>query len=214
MCSCKKPAWFVRLSNWLENICEHPRFEKLIIILILLNTLTLAMEMYEAPDALETFLSVMNLFFTLVFLFEMIMKLTGFGFKKYVSESFNIFDAFIVCMSMVELFMPGEDSSLSVLRAFRLLRIFKIVKSWKSLKKLLKTVLQSISAITNLGVLIILYLFISALLSKQFFSGEMFDGNGDLSRYRFTSTGWALVSVFIVLTGENWNEIMVQVMDQ
>ena len=81
------------------------------------------------------------LFFTLVFLFEMIMKLTGFGFKKYVSDSFNIFDAFIVIMSLVELFMPGEDSSLSVLRAFRLLRIFKIVKSWKSLKKLLKTVL-------------------------------------------------------------------------
>jgi hypothetical protein len=112
-------------------------------------------------------------------------------------------------MSLVELMMPGEDSSLSVLRAFRLLRIFKIVKSWKSLKKLLKTVLQSISAITNLGVLIILYLFISALLGKQFFSGQLFDADGNVSRYRFTSTGWALVSVFIVLTGENWNEIMV-----
>jgi hypothetical protein len=69
-------------------------------------------------------------------------------------------------MSYVELFMPGENSSLSVLRAFRLLRIFKIVKSWESLRVLLSTVLESIIAITNLAVLIVLYLFIFALLTK------------------------------------------------
>jgi hypothetical protein len=106
-----------------------------------------------------------------VFLGEMILKLIGFGCKKYASDGFNIFDCFIVIMSLVELAMPGDDSSLSVLRAFRLLRIFKIIKSWKSLRILLSTVLDSLTAITNLGVLIILYLFISALLTKQFYSG-------------------------------------------
>lgn len=109
---------------------------------------------------------VANLFFTVVFLIEMVMKLTGFGCKKYLQDNFNIFDAFIVTMSYVELLMPGDASSLSVLRAFRLLRIFKIIKSWESLRILLSTVLDSLTAITNLGVLIILYLFISALLTK------------------------------------------------
>ena len=117
-------------------------------------------------------------------------------------------------MSYVELFMPGDNSSLSVLRAFRLLRIFKIVKSWESLKKLLSTVLDSLTAITNLGVLIILYLFISALLTKQFYNEPLLDGDGELSRYNFGSTGKALVTIFIILTGENWNEIMIQVIDQ
>ena len=96
----------------------------------------------------------------------MILKIIGLGFKDYFSQGFNVFDAFIVIMSYVDLFSPGEDSSLSVLRAFRLLRIFKIIKSWTSLRKLLKTVLESLQAITNLGVLIILYLFIAALLCK------------------------------------------------
>jgi len=36
----------------------------------------------------------------------------------------------------------------------------------------------------------------------------------DKSRYSFSSTGDALISVFIILTGENWNEIMIQVIDQ
>jgi hypothetical protein len=38
--------------------------------------------------------------------------------------------------------------------------------------------------------------------------------DGNESRYNFGSTTQALVTVFIVLTGENWNEIMIQVIDQ
>lgn len=139
----------------------------------------------------------------------MVFKLIGFGLKKYFSQGFNIFDCFIVIMSFVELLSAGDSASLSVLRAFRLLRIFKIIKSWKSLRRLLATVLESLTAITNLAILIFLYLFISALLTKQFYSGELLDSDGEVSRYRFSSTGDALVSVFIILTGENWNEIMV-----
>lgn len=101
----------------------------------------------------------------------MLVKLFALGCKRYLSDGFNIFDAFIVIMSYVELGLAsagdGEsNSSLSVLRAFRLLRIFKIVKSWKNLKTLLSTVLESLTAITNLGVLIVLFLFIAALLTK------------------------------------------------
>jgi len=154
---------------------ENPFFEKAVIVLILVNTLFLAMEHYDAPPWFISMSDNANLFFTIVFAVEMILKLIGFGCKKYVSDKFNIFDAIIVIMSYVELFMPGEDSSLSVLRAFRLLRIFKIIKSWKSLRILLSTVLDSLQAITNLGVLIILYLFISALLMKQFYSGTLKD---------------------------------------
>jgi hypothetical protein len=74
----------------------------------------------------------------------MVIKMVGFGLKKYADDNFNIFDCFIVCMSFVELVMPDSDSSLSVLRAFRLLRIFKIIKSWDSLRVLLSTVLKSL----------------------------------------------------------------------
>ena len=155
------------------------------------------------------------MFFTIIFLVEMIMKLIALGFVEYSKDGFNNFDAFIVVMSYVELFMPGENSSLSVLRAFRLLRIFKIIKSWDNLRNLLITVLQSLTSITNLGVLILLYLFISALLTKQFFSEPpLLDGDGNVARYSFSSTGMAIVSMFIILTGENWNEIMVLVIAQ
>lgn len=118
-------------------------------------------------------------------------------------------------MSYVELVVPkseGDGGGLGMLKTFRLLRIFKIIKSWESLKTLLSTVFDSLQAITNLGILICLFLFIFSLLCKQFFNQPLMDGE-DPARYTFTNTGVALVTMFIILTGENWNEVMILVID-
>jgi len=40
------------------------------------------------------------------------------------------------------------------------------------------------------------------------------DDAGEDSRYNFSSTGEALITIFIILTGENWNQIMVEVIAQ
>jgi len=68
------------------------------------------------------------------------------------------------------------------------------------------------TAITNLGVLIMLFLFISALLMKQFYQGELIDDEGEVSRYSYSTTGSALINVFILLTGEAWTDQMIIVM--
>jgi hypothetical protein len=60
-------------------------------------------------------------------------------------------------------------------------------------------------------VLILLFLFIFALLCKQFFSEPLLDDGGEVSRYSFGDTYTALVTMFIILTGENWNEVMILV---
>jgi voltage-dependent calcium channel L type alpha-1D len=74
--------------------------------LILLNTLSLASEHYEEDPAVTETNVVANLFFTVIFAVEMVLKLYGFGCKKYVADNFNNFDAFIVTMSYVELVVP------------------------------------------------------------------------------------------------------------
>jgi len=75
---------------------------------------------------------------------EMVIKMVGFGLRKYAADNFNLFDAIIVIISIIEMILPDSNSGLSVLRAFRLLRIFKIIKSWDSLRILLSTVLESL----------------------------------------------------------------------
>jgi hypothetical protein len=81
-------------------------FENAVIGLILLNTLSLASEHYEEAYWVTKTNEVANLFFTVIFAVEMVLKMFGFGCKQYVADNFNNFDCFIVIMSYVELVIP------------------------------------------------------------------------------------------------------------
>lgn len=118
----------------------------------------------------------------------MLLRLFGLGFKRFIEDNFNIYDAGLVAISLFELFMGDQVSAagVSVLRAFRLVRVFKLIRSWVLLRKLLNTVMESLSTILNMGVLTLLFIFISALLAKQLFSEtSLVDDDGLVSRYSF-----------------------------
>ena len=68
----------------------------------------------------------------------MIFKLVGLGPKLYVSDPFNILDAVIVLLSIVDIILfhtilSGSDGSsfLSAMMAFRLLRVMRLARIWK-----------------------------------------------------------------------------------
>ncbi len=69
-----------------------------------------------------------NYVFTVYFLCEMLIKGTGLGLKRYCSDNFNLFDALVTTVGVVEMIMslvPGVDSLggvMSVFRAFRWVR--------------------------------------------------------------------------------------------
>ena len=54
-------------------------------------------------------------------------------------------------------------------------------------------------------ILTLLFIFVYSLIGKNFFYGDIYDENGDLARYNFNTTTDAMITMFIVLTGENWN---------
>jgi len=152
----------------------------------------------------------------MIFLLEMILRLIGIGPTAYVKDGFNIFDGLIVILSCTEWGLSVGTSTggakrkslFIVLRSFRMIRIFKIVRSWTSLRSILLTVANSLPYVGNLAFLIFLFTFIFALIGKQFFSQKpMFLEDGSPSPYRFDTIGSALVTVFVLLTGENWTEI-------
>lgn len=182
-------------------------------LLILGNSVVLATEHYEQPDWLTETQNIANIFFTVIFACEMLLSMMGLGCKEYFSDGFNIFDFIIVMFSLFDLGVTlssdgGSAGFITVLRGFRLLRIFKLVKSWTTLQQLLKTILNSMSSISNLAVLSLLFLFVYSLIGKQFFYGEMVDLDGEVTRYHFNSTTDSMITMFIVLSGENWNYVM------
>ena len=48
------------------------------------------------------FIEQINLFFFLIFVFEMILKMLGLGFKMYFKDTANLFDFVVVAVSTVD----------------------------------------------------------------------------------------------------------------
>ncbi|GIY07691.1 voltage-dependent calcium channel type A subunit alpha-1, partial [Caerostris extrusa] len=128
-----------------------------------------------------------------------------------IQDVLEITDLFLViCGSIFEVIWSSyrEGSfGLSVLRALRLLRIFKVTKYWASLRNLVISLLSSMRSILSLLFLLFLFILIFALLGMQLFGGA-FNFEHGTPPENFNSFPIALLTVFQILTGEDWNEVM------
>ncbi|XP_034935066.1 muscle calcium channel subunit alpha-1 isoform X10 [Chelonus insularis] len=213
----RKKRNFDRVNRRMRRACRQAVksqiFYWLIIVLVFLNTLILATEHYKQPDWLDRFQEVTNMFFIALFSMEMMLKMYSLGFQGYFVSLFNRFDCFVVIGSISEMILTRTEVmpplGVSVLRCVRLLRVFKVTKYWRSLSNLVASLLNSIQSIASLLLLLFLFIVIFALLGMQVFGGKFnFDDLQDKPRSNFDSFWQSLLTVFQILTGEDWNAVM------
>jgi len=198
----------VGLKKICKSIIDNPLFGPFFTILIIVNTLILSMEYSGMPADYARALEICNLVLTISFILELVLKVGGLGFNEYAADRFNLFDAAVVLISIIELAAAGSGS-LSALRAFRILRVLKLIRSWTSLQNFLYTVYLTVLDLGNFSFIVFLAIFIFALLGMQLFGGRMCGlDDGEVPRHNFDTLLWALVTVFQVLTGEDWNAVM------
>ena len=196
------------LKKICKSIIDNPLFGPFFTMLIIVNTLLLSMEYSGMPADYARALEICNLVLTISFIIELVLKVGGLGFNEYAADRFNLFDAAVVLISIIELAAAGSGS-LSALRAFRILRVLKLIRSWTSLQNFLYTVYLTVLDLGNFSFIVFLAIFIFALLGMQLFGGKMCGlDDGEVPRHNFDTLLWALVTVFQVLTGEDWNAVM------
>ncbi|XP_064815327.1 voltage-dependent L-type calcium channel subunit alpha-1C-like [Oncorhynchus masou masou] len=132
------------------------------------------------------------------------------GLQAYFVSLFNRFDSFVVCGGILETILVEtkimSPLGISVLRCVRLLRIFKITRYWNSLSNLVASLLNSVRSIASLLLLLFLFIIIFSLLGMQLFGGKFnFD---ETRRSTFDNFPQSLLTVFQILTGEDWNSVM------
>ena len=195
-----------------KTVVEHRFFGAFFTTCILLNTLVLAIEYDGMSAAYESSISAVNVALTAAFAAELLLKLLGLGIEEYFQDAFNAFDALVVVISLVELLL-SDSGSLSALRSFRILRVLKLIRSWRTLQKFLYTMYATAALLGEFAFVVVLAVFIFALLGMQIFGGKMCatsdaHGEPEIPRHNFDTLPWALVTVFQVLTGEDWNAVM------
>ncbi|CEM24784.1 unnamed protein product [Vitrella brassicaformis CCMP3155] len=202
----------VAVRTFCYTISTSPLFIFLMVICILANTIILALDRYDDDNpispAQQTTFENMNLAFTVIFSVEILLKLIGFG-RGFFRDSFNIFDSVVVIFSIVELTQPGGAGA-SAFRTFRLLRILKLARNWTSLRILLEVLGKAVGAMSNFCFLLFLFLYIYTLIGMTLFAGKLPSGKGEDRRENFDNFFNSFITVFIVLSGENWNEVMIK----
>ena len=158
---------------------------------------------------------------------EMIIKIIGLGVKDYMRDPFNIFDAVIVIVSLIDFVLhqipdiSTENSGpLTAFRGIRLFRVFKLAKSWTSLKELLHKIMITVKDVTTFSILLLICMLIFTLLGMELFGHKVkFDENdlvADLEssdrtfspRINFDTFYMALTAIFILFIGDDWQAIM------
>ncbi|XP_059361338.1 voltage-dependent L-type calcium channel subunit alpha-1C-like isoform X4 [Carassius carassius] len=185
-------------------------FYWLVIFLVFLNTLTIASEHHQQPDWLTNVQDIANKVMLALFTGEMLLKMYSLGLQAYFVSLFNRFDSFVVCGGILETILVEtkimSPLGISVLRCVRLLRIFKITRYWNSLSNLVASLLNSVRSIASLLLLLFLFIIIFSLLGMQLFGGKFnFD---ETRRSTFDNFPQSLLTVFQILTGEDWNSVM------
>lgn len=155
----------------------------------------------------------------------MIIKLVGLGIKEYARDRFNLLDALIVFVSVLDITLDysgvisGSGSLISIFRAIRIIRIVKLSKDIKSFRVLLGKIVSSFEDIFTFAVLLGIFIVIFMVLGMQFFAYTVFiDSETDLitaeaeggesPRSNFDNVYNAFVTVFAVMVGDDWNQIM------
>ncbi|NWQ65057.1 CAC1H protein, partial [Neopipo cinnamomea] len=195
----------------LRRIVESKYFNRGIMIAILINTLSMGIEYHEQPDELTNALEISNIVFTSMFALEMLLKLLAFGIFGYIKNPYNIFDGIIVVISVWEI-IGQSDGGLSVLRTFRLLRVLKLVRFMPALRRQLVVLMKTMDNVATFCMLLMLFIFIFSILGMHLFGCKfsLKTDTGDTvpDRKNFDSLLWAIVTVFQILTQEDWNVVL------
>eukprot|EP00286_Rhodomonas_abbreviata_P000279 CAMPEP_0181291404 /NCGR_PEP_ID=MMETSP1101-20121128/1948_1 /TAXON_ID=46948 /ORGANISM="Rhodomonas abbreviata, Strain Caron Lab Isolate" /LENGTH=1755 /DNA_ID=CAMNT_0023395791 /DNA_START=9 /DNA_END=5276 /DNA_ORIENTATION=- len=184
----------------LRMLANSDRLANLILFVIVINTLTMMADhncdmcnVSWCPK-FKGALEFANVFFAIVFLAEMIIKILGLGFNKYVSNYLNLFDALIVIASLVEIRLvvdtffcymekkecreyeiceEGGGGGFTVLRTFRLVRVVKLLRAFPDVQKQIKILVSVFGSVAALNALMLIFLLIFCILGMNVFGGTV-----------------------------------------
>lgn len=163
------------------RIVMSTKFEMFIMSVIITNLCVMGMHMWwpdwEPIGNWLLGLQYANYVFLYMYVVEMILKMIGLGIRQYFQDRWNDFDFCLVVLSLIDFTLDFVDPSLNpvppaiirVIRLFRVVRVLRIIKTAKKLRTILMTVIVSIPALRNIGVLILLILFIFAVMCVNLF---------------------------------------------
>ena len=136
-----------------------------------------------------------------IFIVEAALKLAAHGRKpwRYFTDGWNVFDFLIVVLCV----LPVGGPFAAVLRLARALRLLRLVSALPKLQLLVGALMKSLSSMGYVSLLLGLLFYIYAVAGVHLF--------GSASGGRFGTLPVALLTLFQIVTLDNWGDIFNEV---
>lgn len=186
------------MSRFAKRIVDSKLFHSAIVAVILFAGLLAGMETNAALiERHGLLLRVLDATVLAVFIAEIALKLAAHGRRPldYFRDGWNVFDFTIVALCL----LPIGGSFAAVLRLVRVLRLLRLVTALPKLQLLVGALLKSLGSMGYVSVLLGLIFYIYAVAGVHLFGPRMPETFGSISV--------ALMSLFQIITLDNWSDL-------
>ena len=193
-----------RAQDLAHRIVWSHGFEYVIVALILCSGVLLGLDTVETiVERYGTWLELGQQAVLAAFIVEAALKLFAVSprFGRYFRDPWNVFDFTIIVLSLI----PAIGVWALVARKVRLLRVLRLVSAIPELRLLVTTLLRSIPGMLHIVALMGALSYIYAIVGYQLFREH------DPTHWH--SLGISLLSLFRVVTLEDWTDIMYTAME-
>ena len=176
----------------LRAIVEHPTCERVIMVLIVVNAITLGLETSERAMAVAgPALVFLDKTILGIFVVEITARLIVKG-RQFFKDGWCLFDFFVVGIALVP-----ATGNLSVLRALRILRALRLISTVKSMRNVVTGLLHAIPGMGSIVLLLVLLFYVFSVMATKLF--------GDRFPEWFGTIGGSAYSLFQIMTLESWS---------
>ena len=187
-----------------QRIVASPWFNHGVTGVILLNAAVIGLDTWE--PAIRRFgdsLNTANQVFLGIFVVEAIIKMAAHypRVQRYFADGWNIFDFTIIVVSL----LPSSGELATVARLARILRVLRLVSALPELRLIVTTLIRSIPSMFNVIALLSIIFYVYAVAGYHLFH--------EVDPTHWRNLGIALLSLFRIVTLEDWTDIMYAAME-
>lgn len=187
------------MSAQLRKTVDSSGFQYFIIAVILFAGVLVGIETY--PEAMRKWGDILKTLDRVVlgiFIIEILMKMGAEGRKpwKFFNDPWNVFDFIIVSICLI----PPLSQYAMVMRMARLLRVFRLIRAVPRLQILISALFRSLPSMGYVSILLFMLFYMFAVAGVFLFSEN--------DPVHFGNLQVALLSLFRIVTLEDWTDIM------
>lgn len=187
----------------LLRLKNNKLFELLVISVIIISALEVGAKTFNLSEQTISLTSILDVFITVFFLFEIIIRFIAEENKKdFFKSGWNVFDTLVVVISLI----PINDSEMALLaRLVRVFRVLRMVSVVPELRVLINSLIKALPQLGYVVLLMFIIFYIYAAVGSFLYQ--------DINRKLWGDIAISMLTLFRVMTFEDWTDIQYETME-